>query len=317
MQQGGNNTPVPTVALWKPHIKYPYGLLSKKEEELSTEEKKSLLSHPPLVLPEKVKQYLDAEASWHKHRVDYLGKMKATKALQTMRIMKGKKGEDEPMKELEVTYESKRQKRKRAKSANAGEEPKAKRVKVSNTAADLETEEVTEEQWGRLTDELETRHKMNLVLIDEIGDRVDKAMEPTYAIVLKRTHTSTYEDQITASTLKQVSEWMKKHEAEKDEKKLEGLENEIKQEKKQLRQVVIAQNKLMGPLEQDVINWLSTTEAKEFELEDGKLFLFKQQQNTKLTRQVIRQATIDCVSTKGTLAHAKTVVNLMNKLLAS
>jgi hypothetical protein len=315
MQQGGNTTSVPTLALWKPHKKYPYGLLSKKEEELSNEEKKSLLSHPPLVLPEKVKQYLDAEASWYKHRVDYLGKMKATKALQTMRTMKGKKGEDEPMKE--VTYESKRQKRKRAKSATTGEEPKAKRVKVSNTAADLETEEVTEEQWGRLTDELETRHKMNLVLIDEIGDRVEKALEPTYTKVLKRTHTSAYEDQITASTLKQVSEWMKKHEAEKDEKKQEGLENEIKQEKKQLRQIVVAQHKLMESLEQDVINWLSTTEAKEFELEDGKLFLFKQQQNTKLTRQVIRQATIDCVSTKGTLAHAKTVVNLMNKLLAS
>jgi hypothetical protein len=49
---------------WQTHKKYLYEAMNKKETELTIEEKRSLLSNPPILLPEKIKLYLDAEALW-------------------------------------------------------------------------------------------------------------------------------------------------------------------------------------------------------------------------------------------------------------
>jgi hypothetical protein len=77
------------------------------------------------------------------------------------------------------------------------------------------------------------------------------------------------------------------------------------------------QAKVMATLTEEVVKWLSQQEEKEFELEDGKLFLAKEQQPTKLTRQMIKQVTIDSVATKGNFTNARNVVQLVKKLLSS
>jgi hypothetical protein len=217
--------------------------------------------NPPVALSERIKQYLDAEASWYRRRVEYLGKFRMMKAIKeetqkqdkTEGKAENKKKEDELMKDDK--YVSLRMKRKRIQRASK-EEPKAKRAKVSKPE---EEEEVSEEQWGRFTDELETRYKMNPVLIDEMGERIDKFLLPKVTWSLKRTHTNTYEEQIKAETTKKIQEWKTQ---EKDEKKLEAMLTELKQKKKNLREVVVMQAKVMATLTEEVVKWLSKQEER-------------------------------------------------------
>jgi hypothetical protein len=254
----------PSGEYWQAHRKYLYEASQKNEAELTIEERRSLLCHPPVTVPEKIRQYLDAEASWHRRRVEYLGKFRLMKAIKEEAEKKdksvrsegkaeNKKKEVEPMKDDK--YVSLRLKRKRSQKASK-EEPKAKRAKVSKPE---EEDEVSEEQWGRFTDELETRYKMNPVLIDEMGERIDKLLLPKVSWSLKRTRTTAYEEQIQAKTAKKIQEWKAQ---EKDEKKVEASLTEIKQEKKKLGAEVVSQMKVMAALEQEVVKWLLTTETK-------------------------------------------------------
>jgi hypothetical protein len=307
---------------WKASQKYLYEASQKKEAELTIEERRSLLLLPPVEVPDQVRQFLDAEAIWHRRRVEYLGKFRLMKTIKEEVEKKEKsdkaeskaennKKEDEPMKDDK--YVSLRMKRKRVHQKSSKDEPKPKRVRVSAP----EEEEVSEEQWGRFTDELETRYKMNPILIDEMGERIDRLLVPKVSWSLKRTHTDAYEEQIKAETAKKIQEWKDKMAQEKDEKELEATLTELKHEKKKLREVVVMQAKVMAMLKEEVVKWLSQQEEKEFELEDGKLLLAKEQQPTKLTRQMIKQVTIDSVATKGNFTNARNVVQLVKKLLSS
>jgi hypothetical protein len=307
----------PAGMYWRAHRKYLYEALNAKEAELSVEEKRSLLLNPPLILTDKVKLYLDAESVWYKRRVEYLGKMKITRAIraltrqtETAETTIEEKKKDEPMKSIK--YESQRQKRKRFRDLEPPfrEEPKAKRAKTS--ALSEKEEEISEEQWGRFTDELENKYKLNPSLIDEMGEKIDKWLEPTFKPILNRTHTSAYEDQIGFETQKRIQEL---NENSKNQEKLQTIETQSKQEKKQLRQVMLIELKVMAAFERDVIEWLLATNEQEFELDDGKLFLTKQQQTTKLTKRLVRQAAIDSISTKGSFSQARNVVNLVEMLL--
>jgi hypothetical protein len=113
---------------------------------------------------------------------------------------------------------------------------------------------------------------------------------------------SSIEDQIGFATQKKIQEL---NENSKNQEELQTLETQIKQEKKQLRQVMLIELKVMAASERDVIEWLLATNEQEFELDDGKLFLTKQQQTAKLTKRLVRQAAIDSISTKGSFSQAR------------
>jgi hypothetical protein len=216
---------------WRAHPKYRYEASQKKEAELTTEERRGLLMNPPVAMPERVRQYLDAEAGWHRRRAEYLGKFRLMKAIKEEAEKKeksdksegkaeNKKKGDEQMKDEK--YVSLRMKRKRSQKTS-NEEPKGKRPRTTAP----EEEEVSEEQWGRFTDELETRYKMNTVLIDEMGERIDRLLVPKITWSLKRTYTNTYEEQMQTETAKKIQERKDKMAQEKDEKKLEAMLTEL------------------------------------------------------------------------------------------
>jgi hypothetical protein len=56
--------------------------LKKKLANLATNERRGLLLHTMIVLPDRVKRYLDAEAVWYRRKVEYLEKFRKMKAIQ-------------------------------------------------------------------------------------------------------------------------------------------------------------------------------------------------------------------------------------------
>jgi hypothetical protein len=100
----------------------------------------------------------------------------------------------------------------------------------------------------------------------------------------------------------------------------EQLKEELKQQKKELRLLEKNMSEEMNRYSQEVTKWLkssssSSADQKEYELEDGKLFLTTQQTQTrpKLTKEVIESSVtvVESVAKQASLKDGQKIVHIV------
>jgi hypothetical protein len=292
-----------TAPLWKPHAKFLYSALNKKQEELSQEEKKKLLLNPPVAIPEKVKKYLDCEAKWFQLNEMYYTRMKALSLIQKKRSEKAV---------AQTCYVSKRQKRKMSQQA-----PQHETRKKGRTAN--KDKSLSEDCLNKLSDKLEEKYKIPIQIVDEIGDKIDKECEPKYHETLKRNRTTGSAKSREAEVELILKEMETKVKREADVQKQGQLEQDfeesLKEQKKRLREMGSTLKKEMESMQGEVLVWLKTVKEQEFDLEDGKLCLQQRKQVVKLTKEIVQEAVAETLAKRTNMKENHMVLKLVNEEL--
>jgi hypothetical protein len=283
--------------MWKPHSKYLYGSLNKKENELTNEEKKLMLLHPPLAIPERVKRYLDTELMVWNLQETYYTKVKQ---LQQVQIHKE---ESKMQDEKSTTKETSNKKRKRTFSIT---EPATKRRSKTNV---IEPEVVEQ-----LVEELERERRVTGEVVEHALKEIEKLTRGETIERLRRTHLTTVTTPTSAGQQQQPQERKEignetKPVQEQPKTQPIGTEEEMKKEKKLLREKIVAGQVELEKLDGDVKKWLKSVPHHEIELEDGKLSIQTIQTKGKVTKATVMEGFSEALAQKGNLKEGHVVMN--------
>jgi beta-galactosidase beta subunit len=278
--------------MWKPHSKYLYGSLNKKESELTKEEKKLMLLHPPLAIPERVKRYLDTEMMVWNLQETYYSK---TKQLQQMQTQK----DESRMQDVKSNEkESNIKKRKRTFSIT---EPATKRRPMINV--------IEAEQVENLVEELEKERRVPGEVVEQALKEIEKLTRGETIERLRRTHLTAVTTPAPAGQQQQPQERKETKSVQEPKTQPTGTEEEMKQEKKLLREKIVAGQVELEKLDGDVKKWLMSVPQHEMELEDGKLYIQTIQMKAKVTKSTVMEGFSEALVQKGNLKEGHVVMN--------
>jgi hypothetical protein len=193
-------------------------------------------------------------------------------------------------------------KRKRSFS-NSTQEPKTKRRLTSAKVLDHEQVEI-------LIEELEKEHRVSGDVLEQAIKEMERLTKVKTFERLRRSH----KPLIPSPATQQTSE---RKEVRNDLKPsgLQGktvvTEEELKQEKKSLREKIVNGQTELDKLEEEVKRWLKTIPHQELELEDGKLFLQEVQTRPKMTKTTVMEGFSEAFASRGNLKEGQAVMALV------
>jgi hypothetical protein len=279
--------------MWKLHSKYKYSALSKKENELSPEEKKSLLLNPPMAIPEKVKRYLDIESATWQWQETYYAKMKHLQDI-----------------------EAEKEKTKMVDDKNANKTTKKRKRRLlsnENTTSHKSTSVLTSEQVEDLFENLEKEHRMSGDVLDAAVVEVSKLSEVKTIQRLRRTHTPPATKQTEKKNMEMKMDSRPKQ-ADGNQPTID-LEEALKHEKKELRTKIVSGQVEMESLEEDVKKWIQAHPSGELHLEDGRVYIQGIRTRPKITKMIVVEAFSNVLSKKAQLKEGQMMMSWVRSSL--